>query len=93
VGAERQDDRVTRQYKGSYRVYMVSATGKHKVRIHEAGATRRPSWTSNGKSVYMPHGTIDRVNAHTGRLEKHRQFTLDIPQTATLSPNAKKVAF
>jgi len=83
----------TRLYQGTYRLYMMSSNGAHKVRIHEAGPAGRPSWTPNGKAVYLPHGSLDRVHARTGKLEKHYQPSLDVPQTATVSPNGKKVAF
>jgi Tol biopolymer transport system component len=83
----------TRLFKGDYRLYLMGASGGNKRRIHEAPPAGRPSWAANGKSIYLPHGSLDRVDARTGKLEKHVVLSMDLPPTATLSPNTKKVAF
>ena len=83
----------TRLFQGDYRLYLMGAAGGNKRRIREALPAGRPSWTANGKSIYLPHGSLDRVDARTGKLEMHVVLSTDLPPTATLSPNTKKAAF
>jgi Tol biopolymer transport system component len=83
----------TRIYKNDYRLYLMNPAGARERRVHEAPSAGRPSWLPSGKSVYLPHGSLERVNVRTGKVEKHHQPSLDIPQTAAVSPNGKRVAF
>jgi len=83
----------TRLFKGDYRLYLMGASGGNRRRVREAPSAGRPSWTANGRSIYLPHGSLDRVDARTGKLETHVVFSMDLPPTATVSPNTKKVAF
>jgi Tol biopolymer transport system component len=82
-----------RLYKGDYRLYLMSSTGAHKHRVRNAPPSGRPSWTSNSKSLFVPRGSLDKIDARTGKPQKHYEFRMDVPQATTLSPNTKKLAF
>src|SRR5436189_209545 len=38
-------------------------------------------------------GSLTKVDARTGRLQKYTQPKIDVPSTATVSPNSRQVAF
>lgn len=82
-----------RLHRGDYHLYLMSATGAHKRLVKSAPPTGRPSWSANSRSLYLPHGTLEKVEAATGKLQSHYEFLMDVPPTATMSPNAKRFAF
>ena len=57
-----------RPYRADWRVYVMSASGAGKRRLPNAPPAGRPSWTANGKSIFIPAaGDLVRIDAVTGR--------------------------
>jgi dipeptidyl aminopeptidase/acylaminoacyl peptidase len=83
-----------RQYKSEWRLHVMKASGEALRRLSLAPPAGRPSWTADGKSIFMPaQGALEKVDASTGRSRKHIVLKLDLPTPTTLSPNARKAAF
>lgn len=83
--------------KGSdWRLYVMSATGKNVHLLPEAPPAGRPSWTKNGRSIFVSSGgLLVQVSALSGRIENRYNIQLDIAvsQSAALSPDAKELAY
>jgi Tol biopolymer transport system component len=85
-----------RVYRDQWQVYTVSAAGGKQRRLAKAPPAGRPSWTPGSKSILIPSaGDLVRIDAQTGQVQKYFGLTLDVEtaQTATVSPNARTVAF
>jgi Tol biopolymer transport system component len=85
-----------RPYRTQWRVYVMSASASGQRRLSEAPPAGRPSWTANGKSMLIPAGgSLAKIDPVTGGVQKYLGLTLDpsTSQTATLSPDARTVAF
>ncbi len=83
-----------RHYKNEWRLYVMTPSGRALRRLRLAPPAGRPSWTADGKSILIPsRGALEKVEARTGRSQKHVQFTTDLPISATVAPNAGHVAF
>jgi Tol biopolymer transport system component len=85
-----------RVYRAQWRVYVMSAAGGTQRRLPQAPSAGRPSWTANGKSILIPAGgSLARIDPVTGGVQKYLGVTLDpsTSQTATLSPDARTIAF
>jgi hypothetical protein len=85
-----------RPYRKNWRVHIMSAAGGQARRLPQAPPSGRPSWAADGKSLFVPAaGDLVKIDARTGRLVKFYGLNIDIVtgQSATLSPNASRVAF
>jgi hypothetical protein len=85
-----------RPYRGDWRVYVMSPSGGQQRRLPQAPPAGRPSWTRNGKSIFVPSaGDLVKIDSRSGRLQKFYGLTLDIvtSQTATVSPGARMLAY
>jgi Tol biopolymer transport system component len=85
-----------RPFREQWRLYVMAASGAGQRRLPEAPVAGRPTWTAKGASIIIPAGgDLARVDARTGRVEKFFGAALDpvIAQAATLSPDARTVAF
>jgi len=84
----------TRQVKSNWRLFVMSAAGKHLRRLRLAPPSGRPSWTAAGKSIYIPaQGALARVDARTGRQQRHVTLTQDAANATTFSPDSKVAMF
>jgi hypothetical protein len=85
-----------RPYRGQWRVYVMSASGRQQRRLPQAPPAGRPSWTANGKSIFTPSaGDLVKIDSRSGKIQKFYGLTLDIVtgQTATVSRGARMIAF
>jgi Tol biopolymer transport system component len=83
-----------RPYKKDWRLHLMSPSGQGLRRLRFGPPAGRPSWTADGKSVFIPsRGSLEKVDARTGRSQKHADFTIDVPVAATVSPDSRNVAF
>src|SRR6266536_651598 len=83
-----------RQHRTEWRLHVMKASGRGLHRLKLAPPSGRPSWTANGRSIFIPgRGALQKVDARTGRPQKHVQFREDLPISATTSPDSRKVAF
>ena len=85
-----------RPVKTDWRVHVMSSSGKNVRLLRLAPPAGRPSWTRDGRSMFVPAGgDLVRIDARTGRSQKYYGIALDLQvgQTATVSPNAQKVAY
>jgi len=85
-----------RPYRTQWRVYIMSASGGGQRRLLLAPPAGRPTWTAKGKFILIPAGgDLVKINPQTGKVLKYFGLTLDIQtaQTATVSPDARTVAF
>ncbi len=85
-----------RPYRADWRLYVMSASGAAKRRLPHAPPAGRPTWTANGKSIFIPAaGDLVRVDAASGKVQKYYGLSLDTQtsQTATLSPDARRIAY
>jgi Tol biopolymer transport system component len=85
-----------RPYRTQWRLHVMSASGGGLRRLPQAPPAGRPSWTANGKSTFIPAGgSLARTDPATGRVQKYYGVTLDpsTAQTATVSPDARTIAF
>jgi Tol biopolymer transport system component len=84
----------TRQVKSNWRLFVMSASGTHLRRLPQAPPSGRPSWTADGKSIYIPaQGAFARVDAHTGRVQRHVTLSMDAANATTFSPDSKQAMF
>lgn len=84
-----------RPYRGQWRVSVMSASGRQQRRLAQAPPAGRPSWTANGKSIFIPSaGDLIKIDSRSGKIQKYYGLTLDIvtAQTATVSPGARMIA-
>ena len=85
-----------RPVRKEWRVYMMPSSDGRQIRLPDAPPAGKPTWTANGKSLYVPAaGDLVRIDARTGKILKFYGLALDVQtgQTATVSPNGSKVAF
>lgn len=83
-----------RQYKTEWRLYMMKASGRAQHRLRLAPPAGRPSWTADGKSIFIPtRGSLAKIDARTGREQRHIQMTQELPTAATMPPSNRQVAF
>ena len=85
-----------RPYRAQWRVYVMSASGRGQRRLPQAPPAGRPSWTAGGKGIFIPAAAdLVRIDSRSGKVQKYYGLTLDIvtAQTATVSPNARRVAY
>jgi len=85
-----------RPYKAQWRVHVMSASDGQVRRLPEAPPAGRPSWTRDGKGIFIPAAAdLVRIDARSGRVLKYYGLLLDIvtAQSATVSPNNRKVAY
>lgn len=85
-----------RPYRGDWHVYTMSATGGAKRRLPQGPPAGRPSWTPNGKAILIPSaGDVVKIDPQTGKAQKYFGMTIDvqIAQTATVSPDARMLAY
>jgi Tol biopolymer transport system component len=85
-----------RPYRGQWRLHVMSASGAKLLRLPQAPPAGRPTWTADGKAILIPAAAdLVRVNSRSGKVLKYYGLTLDIQttQTATLSPNRRKIAY
>jgi hypothetical protein len=85
-----------RPHRAQWRVHVMSASGRGQRRLPQAPPAGRPSWTANGKGIFIPAaGDLVRIDSRSGKILKLYGLTLDIQtaQTATVSPGARRIAF
>ena len=85
-----------RPYRTQWRVYVMSGSGSGLRRLPQAPPAGRPSWTADGKAIFIPAGgSLARIDAGNGRVQKYLGVTLDPSSgaTATISPDARRIAF
>jgi TolB protein len=85
-----------RPYRSQWRLHLMSASGAKLLRLPQAPPSGRPTWTADGKALLIPAaGDLVRVHPRSGKVLKYYGMTLDIQtaQTATLSPNRRKIAY
>jgi dipeptidyl aminopeptidase/acylaminoacyl peptidase len=85
-----------RLYRNAWRLFTISPTGQNPQRLPQSPPAGRPSWTADGKSIYIPStGDLVKVDSTTGRIQKYYGVPLDVQtgQTATVSPNGRMTAF
>jgi dipeptidyl aminopeptidase/acylaminoacyl peptidase len=85
-----------RPYRTDWRLYVISSTGRGVRRLAQAPPAGRPTWTANGRSIFIPAaGDLVRVDVRTGRIQRYYGLTLDLvlSATATLSPGARRIAY
>jgi Tol biopolymer transport system component len=85
-----------RPYREQWRLYVMSPSGTKLRRLPQAPPAGRPTWSADGKAILIPaSGDLVKVDSRTGKVLTYYGMSLDIQtaQTATLSPNRKKVAW
>jgi Tol biopolymer transport system component len=85
-----------RPVKKQWRVFIMAASGREQLRVPQAPPAGRPSWTPDGRSIIMPAGgDLVKIDPRTGHVLKYFGLTIDpqIGQTATVSPDARSVAY
>lgn len=85
-----------RPYRAEWRIYVMSASGAGQRRLPLAPPAGRPSWVAKGKSIFVPAAAdLVAIDPRTGKIRKYFGVNLDIQvsQTATVSPDARKVAY
>jgi Tol biopolymer transport system component len=83
-----------RQRKNQWRLFEMTPAGKKLRRLPLAPPAGRPSWTADSKSIFIPAlAALERIDARSGRVQRHIVMREDVTQAATVSPNSKTVAF
>ena len=85
-----------RAYRGEWRISTMSPSGTKLWRLPQAPPAGRPTWTPDGKAILTAAaGDLVKVDSRTGKVLTYYGMSLDLQtaQTATLSPNRKKVAW
>jgi TolB protein len=85
-----------RPYRTDWRLHVMSASGAKLVRLPQAPPSGRPNWAADGKAILIPaSGDLVRVDVRSGKVLKYYGLRLDLQssQTATLSPNRRKIAY
>lgn len=83
-----------RQVKGEWRLFVMKASGRGLQRLKHAPPSGRPTWSANGKSLFVPtRGALEKLDAVTGRVQKHVTLPIDVPISASTSPNGRTVAY
>lgn len=77
-----------------FRLFVMTSSGRALRRVPQAPPAGRPSWTADGKSIFIPaEGALEKIDSRTGREQKHVDMREDVTQSATVSPNSQTVAF
>jgi Tol biopolymer transport system component len=83
-----------RQVRGEWRLFAMKASGRALQRLKHAPPSGRPTWSANSKSIFVPtRGALERLDARTGRVQKHVTLFVDVPISGSTSPDGRKVAF
>lgn len=83
-----------RLFKNQFRLFLLSPSGRSLQRLAHAPPSGRPSWRADSKSIFVPaQGALERIDARTGRVQRHLDLLEDVTQAATVSPNSKTIAF
>jgi Tol biopolymer transport system component len=83
-----------RLFKNQFRLFVMTPAGRGLHRLAHAPPAGRPSWTADGKSIFVPaQGALEKLDAGTGRVKRHVDFLEDVTQSGTVSPNSKWAAF
>jgi Tol biopolymer transport system component len=85
-----------RPYREQWRLHVMTASGGKLHRLPKAPPAGRPTWSADGKTILIPAaGDLVRVDSRSGRVRGYFGLALDIQtaQTATLSPNRRKIAY
>jgi Tol biopolymer transport system component len=85
-----------RAQRSQWRLYVMSASGTKLRLLPHAPPAGRPTWTPDGKAILIPaSGDLVKVDSRSGKILTYYGLTLDIQttQSATLSPNRKKIAY
>ena len=85
-----------RPYRREWSLYTMSPTGTKLHRLPQAPPAGRPTWTPDGKAILTAAaGDLIKVDSRTGKVLTYYGMSLDLQtaQSATLSPNRKKVAW
>jgi Tol biopolymer transport system component len=83
-----------RLFRNQFRLYVVTPSGRSLQRLAHAPPAGRPSWTADSKSIFVPaQGALERLDARTGRVQRHLDLLEDVTQAATVAPNSKTIAF
>jgi Tol biopolymer transport system component len=83
-----------RQVKGEWRLFVMKASGRALQRLKHAPPSGRPTWSANSKSIFVPtRGALEKLDARTGHVQKHVTLAVDVPISASTSPNGRKVAY
>ncbi|MDX6476637.1 MAG: hypothetical protein QOH95_2148 [Gaiellaceae bacterium] len=85
-----------RPVKLQWRVFTMAASGQEELRVPQAPPGGRPSWTPDSKALIVPAGgDLVKLDPRTGHVLKYFGLTIDpqIGQTATVSPDARSVAY
>jgi TolB protein len=85
-----------RPYRGQWRLHVMSASGAKLLRLPQAPPAGRPTWSADGKAILIPAaGDLVKVDSRSGKVLTYYGMSLDIQtaQTATLSPNRRKIAY
>jgi Tol biopolymer transport system component len=85
-----------RALRGQWRLHVMAASGGKPRLLRQAPPAGRPTWTPDGKAILTPaSGDLVKVDSRSGKILTYYGMTLDIQttQSATLSPNRKRVAY
>jgi Tol biopolymer transport system component len=85
-----------RPYREQWRLHVMTASGAKLHRLAQAPPAGRPTWSGDGKAILTPAlGDLYKVDSRTGKILHFYGMTLDLQttQTATLSPNRRKIAY
>jgi Tol biopolymer transport system component len=85
-----------RPYRAEWRLYTMTTSGTKLRRLPDGPPAGRPTWASDGKAILTAAaGDLVKVDSRTGKVLIYYGMAIDIQtaQTATLSPNRKKVAW
>jgi Tol biopolymer transport system component len=85
-----------RVVKADWRLNVMSSSGGAARRLPLAPSAGRPSWTPDGKAIFMPTGgALAKVDARTGKIRQRYPVKLDIAvsQGLAVSPDGKEFAY
>ena len=86
-----------RPYRRAWSLFVMSPSGTKLRRLPKAPPAGRPTWTPDGKAMLMAAaGDLVKIDSRTGKVLTYYGLSLDLQtaaQSATLSPNRKKVAW
>jgi Tol biopolymer transport system component len=85
-----------RLYRAQWRVNVMSASGGGQHRLPQAPPAGRPTWTADGKGMFVPSGgDLIRIDSRTGKVLEYYGLAFDVQtaQTATVSPDGRRVAY
>jgi hypothetical protein len=85
-----------RPLKTDWRLFVMPAAGGKPRLLAKSPPVGRPTWAADSKSLYAPSGAdIIHLDATTGKVLGYAGLVVDIDSahTATVSPNAKQIAY